>query len=94
MRLIDADDYISKMEELYDMASWGEREVHFSLIDTKCNIAMMPTAVVQCKDCKQWGIHQRMGIPYCKLMHKDMPADGFCSYAERKVRRNEGMDIP
>ena len=43
MRLIDADEFIEALEDLYQQAGWDRREVHFSLADTICNLDMMPT---------------------------------------------------
>ena len=43
MRIIDADEFISKLEELYQYAGWDKRDVHFSLADTICNLDMIPT---------------------------------------------------
>lgn len=41
--------------------------------------------IVRCKDCKYWGIHKRLNIPWCREMHIDRGADDFCSYAERRT---------
>lgn len=38
MRLIDADFFITEMEELYRDAGWEDGEVHFSLNDLRGNI--------------------------------------------------------
>lgn len=43
MRLIDADEFIKGLEDLYQQAGWDRRDVHFSLADTICNLDMMPT---------------------------------------------------
>lgn len=43
MRLIDADDFIEKMHELYEQAKWKKKEIHLSLADLECNMDMMPT---------------------------------------------------
>ena len=43
MRLIDADEFIEALEDLYRHAGWDRREIHFSLADTICNLDMMPT---------------------------------------------------
>lgn len=47
MRLIDADEFISELEDLYKQAGWDRREIHFSLADTICNLDMMPTVEVE-----------------------------------------------
>lgn len=43
IRVINVDDFISKLEELYQYAGWDRREIHFSLADIICNLDMMPT---------------------------------------------------
>ena len=40
--------------------------------------------LVRCKDCKHWGIHKRLNIPWCREAHIDRGAEDFCSMAERK----------
>lgn len=47
MRYIDTSEFIKEMRELYRMAGWDSRDIHFSLADVECNIDMMPTADVQ-----------------------------------------------
>lgn len=39
--------------------------------------------VVRCKDCKHWGMHKRLNIPWCYAMHIDRNANCYCSDAER-----------
>lgn len=43
MQLIDADEFIEGLEDLYQRAGWDRRDVHFSLADTIANMEMMPT---------------------------------------------------
>ena len=45
MRLIDADDLIVQLRQLYKRENWDEREIHFSLLDMECNIGDMETAL-------------------------------------------------
>ena len=40
--------------------------------------------IIRCKDCKHWGIHKWLNIPWCREMHIDRGAEDFCSNAERK----------
>lgn len=40
--------------------------------------------IIRCKDCKHWGIHKRLNIPWCREMHIDRGADDFCSDGEKK----------
>lgn len=42
MRLIDADEFIKELSQLYAYAGWDERDIHFSLSDVACNLEMMP----------------------------------------------------
>lgn len=44
MRLIDADAFKAEGRKLYRDAGWDLREVHYSQLDTECNIDMIPTA--------------------------------------------------
>ena len=43
MRLIDADDFIAQSRELYVLAGWGFRDIHYSQSDIEFNLSMMPT---------------------------------------------------
>lgn len=40
--------------------------------------------LVRCKDCKHWGIHKRLNVPWCFEMHIDKSADGYCDSGERR----------
>ena len=40
--------------------------------------------VVRCKDCKHWGMHKRLNVPWCYEMHIDKSEDGFCDSGERR----------
>lgn len=42
MRLIDADEFINELSQLYAYAGWDKRDIHFSLSDVACNLEMMP----------------------------------------------------
>ena len=42
MRLIDADEFIKELSQLYAYAGWDKRDIHFSLSDVACNLEMMP----------------------------------------------------
>lgn len=44
--------------------------------------------VVRCKDCKHWGFHKWLKIPWCREMHIDRGAEDFCSNAERRTDDN------
>ena len=42
MRLIDSDEFIKELSQLYAYAGWDKRDIHFSLSDIACNLEMMP----------------------------------------------------
>ena len=43
MRMIDADELAAELIFLYEDRGWYEKEIHFSLVDMRCNIDIMPT---------------------------------------------------
>ena len=45
--------------------------------------------IIRCRDCKHWGIHKRLNIPWCREMHIDRGAEDFCSFAERRTDEME-----
>lgn len=54
MRLINADELIAGLKELYMRAGWGLREKHFSLADMICNIEGEPTVKLNVKVSPEW----------------------------------------
>lgn len=48
------------------------------------NVPITIQELVRCKDCKHWGIHKQLNIPWCRKMHIDRGAEDFCSMAERR----------
>lgn len=54
MRLIDADAFKAEGRELYRVAGWDLREVHYSQLDTECNIDMMPIIEAEPVKHGQW----------------------------------------
>ena len=40
--------------------------------------------VVRCRDCKHWGIHKSIKVPWCYEMHIDKSEDGYCDSGERR----------
>lgn len=89
MRLIDGDKLKRKTQKVAT-ESWKMKltaKIETTLnqfidwIDEAETIDAVP--VVRCKECKYWGIHKRLNIPWCREMHIDMGADDFCSMAER-----------
>ena len=87
MRLIDADEFISELQKLYDYARWDQREVHFSLADIICNIEMIPTIVNRkpmertCYNCKHgaFGFDSDLG---CSLWHRGKLDAKNCQFWE------------
>lgn len=57
MRLVDADAYKAEGRELYREAGWDLREVHYSQLDTECNIDMMPTIDAEPTKHGRWLIY-------------------------------------
>ena len=58
--------------------------------DKACIIGVLeelPSAqpkIIRCKECKWWvERHPRLGVPWCRQMHIDRDADGYCEIAER-----------
>ena len=40
--------------------------------------------IIRCKECKWWiERHPRLGVPWCRQMHLDRNADGYCEMGER-----------
>lgn len=88
MRLIDADDFIKRMEILYEFAGWEEKEVHFSLADIKMSIAseieINQVAVIQwadeslhyCSKCKDYVYPEELYVG--GSFEKDMKVKRFC----------------
>ena len=40
--------------------------------------------VVRCKDCKHWGTHKRLNVPWCFEMHIDKSEEGYCDSGEKR----------
>lgn len=56
--------------------------------DVKAELEEAPTIdavpVIRCKDCKHWGTHKRLNVPWCFEMHIDKSEDGFCDSGKRR----------
>lgn len=90
MRLIDADALIAKLKTQYGEELGWQCTVNMS--DVGMMIEDAPTVdaveVVRCKNCVHYG-----GVTFGFMCRKFsgidtkicMPADGYCSYGERKV---------
>lgn len=55
-------------------------EIGKSFCEKMDNVA----TVVRCKECKHWGIHKRLNVPWCFEMHIDKSEDGYCDSGERR----------
>ena len=93
MRLIDADEFIQHLGELYHTAGWDDREAHFSLSDIRSNIDYeskirleVPT---RCGTCRYWrpiaDSDGETGECMITRWYVRLPRpDDYCSRAERK----------
>ena len=68
-RYIDADKLKQTLTELYDLAKWKPRELHFSLFDMVGNIDGEPTADVVPVIHAQWGRYNATAQFYCTNCH-------------------------
>lgn len=63
-------------------------DLNNGLILAMNSVADVPTIdavpVVRCKDCKHWGMHKRLNVPWCFAMHIDKSANGYCDSGERR----------
>lgn len=94
MKLIDADEFLYHMEELYKVAGWNEREIHFSLADIRSNIdceaRIKLEPAIKCKDCRHWitaGTTSDGEIGSCRISKwfGGLPHSyDYCSRAERR----------
>lgn len=94
MRLIDADEFINELSQLYAYAGWDKRDIHFSLSDVACNLEMMPVFNVvldfQAETPKHghWEVvdetePRRYGCSVCKRL--SWTEDNYCSYCGSKM---------
>ncbi len=90
MRLIDSDEFIKELSQLYAYAGWDERDIHFSLSDIACNLELMPVFNVvldfQAETPKHghWG--EEMGGYICSVCegYSDF-ATNYCPYCGAKM---------
>lgn len=88
MRLIDADELVSKIDELSEGAGFYKPiyEGFSKAVKNQPTIDAVP--VVRCKDCKYHRIMETkesfLWWHNCKLLCADIDEDDFCSYGERK----------
>lgn len=90
-KYINSDDFLIQMQMLYKAAGWEKRDVHFSLADLECNIAMMPSILIpgafNCQYCKWY--HEKeddseLDDHYCDTWGTTTGMDDFCSYWRKK----------
>lgn len=96
-RACEVDDVKAELEEAptidavpvgaYEQTRWERdtaisqlEEIGKSLCEKMDNVA----TVVRCKDCKHWGMHKSLNVPWCFEMHIDKSEDGFCDIGERR----------
>lgn len=53
------------------------------ILDMYDNSSKDVVPVVRCKDCKHWGMHKSLNVPWCFKMHTDKSEDGYCDSGER-----------
>lgn len=94
-RLIDADEFISELTKLYEYAGWDQRETHFSLADTICNLDMIPTVdavpvpaggIGELSD----GYHTFNGLYYQRMMLFAVLVKTHKDYSWKSRRHSDG----
>ena len=94
MRPIDADALLKWLSEweLQEAPWWGangygDAKVAETIKEAIDAVEQMPTIdavpVIRCKDCKHWGMHKSLNVPWCFEMHIDKSEDGYCDSGER-----------
>ena len=86
MRPIDADalkDFINRQLAMTASTAvvMNAKDFFENIVDNAPTIDAVP--VVRCKDCKHWGMHKSLNVPWCFEMHIDKSEDGFCDIGER-----------
>lgn len=94
-------DYIKRAEALKDFESCNAENPRWTPQRVKTLLMRQPAAdvaeVVRCKDCELWDsdpdTYGKDTGPEGKCMKsfERMPADGFCSYGERKEGDNDNV---
>ena len=69
-RYIDADELMKELEHLYHENGWSERDVHFSLSDTRCNLLMIPAADVAPVKHGTWTEETQLDNGYAMLSRR------------------------
>lgn len=90
-------DLISKSEEREWVENWFVMNSRYHPYAKKNTIPIgelydilerMPTIdavpVVRCKECKHWGMHKHLNVPWCFETHIDKSEEGYCDIGERK----------
>lgn len=83
MRAIDAD--ALKYTQAYEPCGNGQYKAVNIVYETDIEAAPTIDAVpvVRCRDCKHWGMHKRLNVPWCFEMHIDKSEDGYCDSGDR-----------
>lgn len=96
MRLIDADEFIKELSQLYAYAGWDKRDIHFSLSDVACNLEMMPVFNVvldfQAETPKHghWIEIDRGLLWQCsECEHYSISGGDYCEWCGAKMDENE-----
>lgn len=92
------DDLISRRAAIKDICDLPNCDNGYSdTYDKACIIGVLEeqqpidaVPVVRCKECRWWvERHPRLEIPWCRQMHLDREADGYCEMGERRAKRRE-----
>lgn len=72
-----------------DIGAWIEHRVfaqNMSDIDrqTILNLPSAQPEIIRCKECKHWGMHKSLNVPWCFEMHIDKSEDGYCDSGDRR----------
>ena len=87
MRTIDVDalkDFINRQLAMTANTAvvMNAKDFFENIVDNAPTIDAVP--VVRCKDCKHWGMHKSLNVPWCFELHIDKSEDGYCDSGERR----------
>ena len=81
-RLIVPSEIIDVFDMMHDKSGSVVWEQAIQIAKSINKVDAVP--VVRCKDCKHWGMHKRLNVPWCFEMHIDKSEDGYCDSGERR----------
>ena len=81
-RLIEPSDIIDVFDMMHDKSGSVVWEQAIQIAKEINKVDAVP--VVRCKDCKHWGMHKRLNVPWCFEMHIDKSEEGYCDSGERR----------